>query len=276
MRGEQFPILLAGGMLNAAYRGSPAEVARRLAEVAPRSVVAPLTAEPAIGAVRLALAEARGGVRVPPYIDSVRATRCSDRFNASMTKTRWPRRWPRALLDAIVAQPDARARACRPAARRWRCIASCATLSAGAAASTGRGCGRSTSTSLSALAAIDPGSYRAFMQEELFDHVPIDPANIDMLNGRAPDLEAECRRYEDAIAAAGGIDLQILGIGANGHIGFNEPADEPVRAHARRATLQRGDAAKPTRCGSAATGARCRSARCRWGWRRSSARARSC
>jgi glucosamine-6-phosphate deaminase len=70
-----------------------------------------------------------------------------------------------------------------------------------------------------------PGSYRAFMQAQLFDHVSIDPANIGMLDGRAADLGAECRRYESAIAAAGGIDLQILGIGANGHIGFNEPAD---------------------------------------------------
>jgi glucosamine-6-phosphate deaminase len=70
-----------------------------------------------------------------------------------------------------------------------------------------------------------PGSYRAFMQAELFDHVAIKHANIGMLDGRAADLKAECRRYEVAIAAAGGIDLQILGIGANGHIGFNEPAE---------------------------------------------------
>ncbi len=49
--------------------------------------------------------------------------------------------------------------------------------------------------------------------------------NIGFLNGAAQDLNAECRRYEEAIDAAGGIDLQILGIGANGHIGFNEPAD---------------------------------------------------
>jgi glucosamine-6-phosphate deaminase len=69
-----------------------------------------------------------------------------------------------------------------------------------------------------------PESYRAFMQAELFDHVSIAAANIGFLDGRAPDLKAECRRYEDAIEAAGGIDLQILGIGANGHIGFNEPA----------------------------------------------------
>jgi glucosamine-6-phosphate deaminase len=70
----------------------------------------------------------------------------------------------------------------------------------------------------------DPNSYRTFMQTELFDHISIDPANIGFLDGAAADLTAECRRYEEAIRAAGGIDLQILGIGANGHIGFNEPA----------------------------------------------------
>jgi glucosamine-6-phosphate deaminase len=68
-------------------------------------------------------------------------------------------------------------------------------------------------------------SYRAYMQTELFDHISIDPRHIGFLNGRAPDLKEECRRYEEAIDRAGGIDLQILGIGANGHIGFNEPAD---------------------------------------------------
>lgn len=82
-----------------------------------------------------------------------------------------------------------------------------------------------------------PGSYRAFMQAELFDHVSIKPENIGMLNGRAPDLHAECRRYEDAIRAVGGIDLQILGIGANGHIGFNEPADG-LCAHTHVAELE--------------------------------------
>ena len=59
------------------------------------------------------------------------------------------------------------------------------------------------------------------------------------LNGAAPDLNAECRRYEAAIAAAGGIDLQILGIGANGHIGFNEPADGLCAHDARRASSSR-------------------------------------
>ena len=70
-----------------------------------------------------------------------------------------------------------------------------------------------------------PGSYHAYMRRELFDHVSMDPANIHIPNGRAGDLKAECRRYEAAIAVAGGIDLQILGIGTNGHVGFNEPAD---------------------------------------------------
>ena len=73
MRGEQFPILLSGGML----KGSgwlAGEVARRMAEVAPRSAVRPLVEEPASGAVRLALGEAQGSVRVPPYIDSPRTT----------------------------------------------------------------------------------------------------------------------------------------------------------------------------------------------------------
>ena len=83
-----------------------------------------------------------------------------------------------------------------------------------------------------------PGSYRAFMQAELFDHISIDPSNIGMLNGRAADLNAECRRYDEEIADADGIDLQILGIGANGHIGFNEPADG-LCAHTHVADLER-------------------------------------
>ena len=71
-----------------------------------------------------------------------------------------------------------------------------------------------------------PGSYRAFMQEHLFSRVNVPPDRIHVLNGIAPDPAAECARYERAIAAAGGIDLQLLGIGTNGHIGFNEPARE--------------------------------------------------
>ena len=82
-----------------------------------------------------------------------------------------------------------------------------------------------------------PGSYHAYMRKELFDHVSIDPEHIHIPNGRADDLKAECRRYEAAIAAAGGIDLQILGIGTNGHIGFNEPADG-LCAHTHVADLE--------------------------------------
>lgn len=75
------------------------------------------------------------------------------------------------------------------------------------------------------LGGSDAGSYRAYMQAELFDHVRMTPGNIGMLDGRAPNLAAECARYERAIEDAGGIDIQVLGIGANGHIGFNEPGD---------------------------------------------------
>ena len=75
------------------------------------------------------------------------------------------------------------------------------------------------------LGAGDEGSYRSYMQAELFNHVRIEPINVGMLDGRAANLAAECARYERAIDDAGGIDIQILGIGANGHIGFNEPGD---------------------------------------------------
>jgi glucosamine-6-phosphate deaminase len=82
------------------------------------------------------------------------------------------------------------------------------------------------------LAGDAPGSYRAFMEERLFRHVDIKAESIGFLAGTAPDVAAECERYERAIAAAGGIDLLVLGIGANGHIGFNEPADElAARTH---------------------------------------------
>jgi glucosamine-6-phosphate deaminase len=82
------------------------------------------------------------------------------------------------------------------------------------------------------LEAAAPGSYRAFMQERLFRHVNVRPEHIGFLDGTATDVVRECQRYERAIAAAGGIDLLVLGIGANGHIGFNEPAAELVaRTH---------------------------------------------
>ena len=70
-----------------------------------------------------------------------------------------------------------------------------------------------------------PGSYRQFMDQRLFHHVNLRPERINFLNGAARP-EEECRRYERAIAAAGAIDIQVLGIGTNGHIGFNEPGRE--------------------------------------------------
>lgn len=82
-----------------------------------------------------------------------------------------------------------------------------------------------------------PGSYRTFMRRFLFEHVNIDPARTHFLDGSAEDLEEECELYEAAIDAAGGIDLQILGIGTNGHIGFNEPGPE-LEARTHKVTLR--------------------------------------
>ena len=77
-----------------------------------------------------------------------------------------------------------------------------------------------------------PQSYRYFMDKHLFDHVNIDKANTHLPDGTAEDLEAECARYEALIDSLGGIDLQLLGIGHNGHIGFNEPqGDFPRQVH---------------------------------------------
>jgi glucosamine-6-phosphate deaminase len=66
-------------------------------------------------------------------------------------------------------------------------------------------------------------SYRHYMNEHLFRHINIDPGNTHLLRGMATDLEAECENFENLIGQAGGIDLQLLGIGRSGHIGFNEP-----------------------------------------------------
>ena len=68
-------------------------------------------------------------------------------------------------------------------------------------------------------------SYRYFMNRELFDYINIDKNNTAVPDGTAEDAEASCREYEAHIDALGGIDIQVLGIGRNGHIGFNEPAD---------------------------------------------------
>ncbi len=78
----------------------------------------------------------------------------------------------------------------------------------------------------------DPGSFRTFMDRHLFDAVNLRLERIHFLYGTAADPDAECGRYEAEIERVGGIDIQLLGIGANGHIGFNEPADELVaRTH---------------------------------------------
>ncbi len=69
----------------------------------------------------------------------------------------------------------------------------------------------------------DRQSYRFYMNERLFNRVNIDLRNTHLPNGLAVDLKAECQHYEDLIRDCGGIDLQLLGIGRSGHIGFNEP-----------------------------------------------------
>ena len=72
-------------------------------------------------------------------------------------------------------------------------------------------------------------SYYYFMYENLFRHVNIDMANTNIPNGMEPDSDTECARYEKVIESLGGVDLQLLGLGHNGHIGFNEPADHFAR-----------------------------------------------
>ena len=71
----------------------------------------------------------------------------------------------------------------------------------------------------------DVNSYHRFMHDNLFDKVDIKEENVNFLDGNAKDWEQESKRYAEAIKSAGGIDIQLLGIGTNGHIGFNEPAD---------------------------------------------------
>lgn len=75
------------------------------------------------------------------------------------------------------------------------------------------------------LSADNDQSYAYFMRANLFDHVNIKPEHTNIPNGLETDAALECSRYDAVIRALGGIDLQLLGIGNNGHIGFNEPAD---------------------------------------------------
>jgi glucosamine-6-phosphate deaminase len=80
-------------------------------------------------------------------------------------------------------------------------------------------------------------SFCRFLHAHLLDHVTHDPANVRLLRGDAPDLEAEAREYEERIRSAGGVDLQILGLGGNGHIGFNEPGSS-LGSRTRPKTLE--------------------------------------
>jgi glucosamine-6-phosphate deaminase len=96
------------------------------------------------------------------------------------------------------------------------------------------------------LAPSDRRSYAAFMRRHLFSRVNLHPARTFLPRGDATDLEREADRYEAAICAAGGLDLAVLGIGDNGHIGFNEPAGSleavthVVRLHARSRAANAG------------------------------------
>ncbi len=75
-------------------------------------------------------------------------------------------------------------------------------------------------------------SYRYFMQTHLFDHVDILPENTHVPSGLAADPAAECARYDQVVRSLGGADMQLLGMGHNGHIGFNEPAEDfPLGTH---------------------------------------------
>jgi len=86
------------------------------------------------------------------------------------------------------------------------------------------------------LEASHAASFRRFLTEHLLARINLDPHRTHSLNGVAADAEVECERYEEVIAAVGGIDLLLLGIGVNGHIGFNEPG-ETLAARTHRVTL---------------------------------------
>ncbi len=86
------------------------------------------------------------------------------------------------------------------------------------------------------LPADSPYSYRYYMNQHLFSRVNIDLRNTYLPDGMAADLPAACRRYEDQIREFGGVDLQLLGIGSDGHIGFNEPLSA-LRSRTREKAL---------------------------------------
>lgn len=101
--------------------------------------------------------------------------------------------------------------------------------------------GQATSFNLDEYVGLPPDhpcSYWHYMREKLFDHVDIDPNRAFLPHGDAPDAELEAERYEAAIVQAGDIGLQLLGLGTNGHIGFNEPTSS-LASHTRIKTLTR-------------------------------------
>ncbi len=81
----------------------------------------------------------------------------------------------------------------------------------------------------------DDQSYRYFMNKNLFNRINIHMSNTHVLNGEATDPDAECAAYDESIERAGGIDIQVLGIGNNGHIGFNEPSEALAAATHKQA-----------------------------------------
>jgi len=87
------------------------------------------------------------------------------------------------------------------------------------------------------LCATDPRSFRGFMEQQLFRHINVPADHVHFLDGDVRDTERECARFEKVIADLGGIDLQLLGVGRNGHIGFNEPARD-LQLHTHRVRLR--------------------------------------
>jgi glucosamine-6-phosphate deaminase len=80
----------------------------------------------------------------------------------------------------------------------------------------------------------DPRTFRAFMEQHAWGRTGLRRDRCDIPDGAAPDLAAECRRYEDAIAAAGGLDLALLGVGVDGHVAYNMPGPTSLPTHVVR------------------------------------------
>ena len=83
-----------------------------------------------------------------------------------------------------------------------------------------------------------PQSYHTFMKENFFDHIDINPANVNFLDGNAKDIEVECKRYEEKIKSYGGVDLFMGGVGIDGHLAFNEPGSS-LGSRTRQVSLTR-------------------------------------